>query len=80
MGQVAEALGAVVLHGQVRERATGDRGQGDVDAGDARFIQGVLDQLPDQPALAMLLGLLAESGSVHVEPLLAHWKLLCSCK
>jgi transcriptional regulator GlxA family with amidase domain len=36
--------------------------------------------LADCPALAVLLGLLAESGPVHVEPLLAHKKLLCSRK
>ena len=42
---------------------------------DAGLVQGVLDQLPDQPPLVVLLGLLAQPGPVHVKPLLAH----CHC-
>ena len=41
------------------------------------FVQGVLDQFADQPALAMLLGLFAEPRLVHVEPLLAHAVFSC---
>ena len=38
----------------------------------AGFIEGVLDEFPDQPALAVLLGLLAQAGRIDFKLSLAH--------
>jgi len=65
-------LRGVILNNQLSQRTTRQQGQSDGDLRDAGFVQGVLDQFPDQPALALLFGLLAQPGPVHVEPLLAH--------
>ena len=76
VGQVTEPFGAVVLDRQIGERATRHQRQGDVDLRDAIFVQGVLDQFTDQPTLAVFLGLPAQPGLVHCEPLLRHGNLL----
>jgi hypothetical protein len=70
--QVTESFGAIVFDGEIGERPTRHQGQGHGDLRDPGFVEGVLDQFPDQPAFALLLGLLAQAGLVHVKPVLVH--------